>query len=254
MPKADENCYAEGCADKIGTKGARGYCPFHYRRFSVTGDPLLSPRDIATQERQCEDCEQVYKPRNGISRKCDPCRKASQLAYNRRWRENNPNYHSEYNKRWREENPDRRKAYLDWYRSTHPERVKATYRRWESANPDHAREWLAKNRERARENVRRRRSRLRAVATFAITERDIKRMLARHRNCCAYCSEPLTDGYHVDHVVPVSRGGANGIGNLAPACASCNVSKRNWLLSEWRYSRQLGRKLRRPAATHKRAA
>ena len=48
-----------------------------------------------------------------------------------------------------------------------------------------------------------------------------------------YCWTPLTS-YHVDHVVPLSRGGGNGVDNICLACPSCNSSKNNKLLGlEW---------------------
>lgn len=45
----------------------------------------------------------------------------------------------------------------------------------------------------------------------------------RYDNRCACCGaqSPLT----VDHVIPVSRGGANTLENAQPLCRSCNSSK-----------------------------
>jgi len=48
---------------------------------------------------------------------------------------------------------------------------------------------------------------------------------------CVYCSGPFE---HVDHVIPSSRGGTNDVTNLVPACTSCNTSKADKLLAEWR--------------------
>lgn len=49
---------------------------------------------------------------------------------------------------------------------------------------------------------------------------------------CVYCGseEDLT----CDHVVPLVRGGTNDNENLATACRSCNSSKGDKLLEEWR--------------------
>lgn len=38
----------------------------------------------------------------------------------------------------------------------------------------------------------------------------------------------------MDHVVPLSRGGRHSIGNILPACESCNLSKHASYLVEWR--------------------
>ena len=54
---------------------------------------------------------------------------------------------------------------------------------------------------------------------------------------CVYC-DAEGDDLHVDHIVPVSRGGSNHIENLAPACPRCNVSKGGRLPHEWAGPRQ----------------
>ena len=46
---------------------------------------------------------------------------------------------------------------------------------------------------------------------------------------CAYCGR-IAD--HVDHIVPLAKGGLHCKANLAPACASCNRGKRDRLLPE----------------------
>lgn len=254
MAALNSNCTAHECINLIGRSGAKGFCPFHYRRFRATGDPLVSADDLARRHRPCPSCGVSYSPGNSLSKSCKPCRKKAMVEYNRKWREDNPEYHSEYNRKWREDNPE---AYLEYsakYRVENREAVRASYAAWEAKNPRHAQEWAERNPERARETVRRRRARLRNVPTFEVTEKDIRRLLSRHGRRCAYCSEVLGDSYHMDHVVPVSVGGSNGIGNLVPACASCNVSKSNWFLSEWRYRERLTSPLKRRQATFERVA
>ncbi len=57
-----------------------------------------------------------------------------------------------------------------------------------------------------------------------------KRWLARR---CVYCRR-VTDGtLHMDHVIPLARGGDHTWENTATTCASCNTSKRNMFLLEW---------------------
>ncbi|WP_370647832.1 HNH endonuclease [Leucobacter aridicollis] len=50
--------------------------------------------------------------------------------------------------------------------------------------------------------------------------------------CCAYCQG---DGAALqrDCVQPVSRGGRYTLGNVVPACASCNASKHNSEVTSW---------------------
>jgi 5-methylcytosine-specific restriction endonuclease McrA len=97
-------------------------------------------------------------------------------------------------------------------------------------------------RERAHERheaAQRRRARIFASGGPGIMARDWERLKARHDHRCAYClkAAPLT----MDHVVPLSRGGWHAIGNILPACRSCNSSKRGDLLIYWRTGRALAR-------------
>jgi hypothetical protein len=54
---------------------------------------------------------------------------------------------------------------------------------------------------------------------FAVLRRDGFR--------CAYCGRGDTEGVqlHIDHLVPVSRGGATTFDNLVTACQDCNLGK-----------------------------
>lgn len=49
---------------------------------------------------------------------------------------------------------------------------------------------------------------------------------------CWYCEKPMQK-WHVDHRIPLSRGGSNNPGNLCLACPECNLSKHNKMPSEW---------------------
>jgi 5-methylcytosine-specific restriction endonuclease McrA len=75
-----------------------------------------------------------------------------------------------------------------------------------------------------------------AAPGLSIAERDVLRLRwVRQGRGCFYCaSRPATT---LDHVIPLNRGGTNYEGNLVPACRSCNSSKRDWLLIEWRTAR-----------------
>lgn len=72
------------------------------------------------------------------------------------------------------------------------------------------------------------------VKIAPVPPREVRGMFHRQRGRCFYCDVVLSPKYHLDHVVPLSRGGLHSIGNLVIACISCNCSKRNKFIVEWR--------------------
>lgn len=84
---------------------------------------------------------------------------------------------------------------------------------WRRANPASVKQ--ATQNRRARE----------LAAPGSFTRSDLESIYAAQNGLCAYCEAPLSGGYTVDHVIPLSRGGSNWPGNLACACAFCNTSK-----------------------------
>ena len=87
-----------------------------------------------------------------------------------------------------------------------------------------------------------RKGRISSDRVFSFTDRDWKRLCNRYDQRCAYCGQRKT--LERDHVLPVSRGGRHSIGNIVPACRSCNLEKRRKFLSEWRYGvREVGQEV-----------
>ena len=59
---------------------------------------------------------------------------------------------------------------------------------------------------------------------------------------CFYCKEPLTSNYHIDHKIPIAKGGSHNLENFALACMQCNQEKHAKDIDEyrsWRNSRRL---------------
>lgn len=110
----------------------------------------------------------------------------------------------------------------------HPEKQRALARRFYANNPEKFREWQrcwqAKNLEQSKALNHRRRARKKAAGgTF--TAADVKWLLAKQNNKCAVCSTDITNKRHIDHKVPLVRGGPNTPGNLQLLCPTCNCSK-----------------------------
>lgn len=107
------------------------------------------------------------------------------------------------------------------YRQANRERIRSQQREWQQ-------KWAAENRELYRSKLvlagQRRRARERKVIS---TRFGAKQLLARYAFFGHRCWMCGIDGVplHMDHVKPISKGGAHMLSNIRPACKSCNSSK-----------------------------
>jgi 5-methylcytosine-specific restriction endonuclease McrA len=92
--------------------------------------------------------------------------------------------------------------------------------RWE-------REWRERTRDHRRrrdaEQKRQRRARVRGAFVEYV---DALVVLELHDGVCGLCGGDVDAmRFHVDHVVPLARGGEHSYANTQPACPPCNMSK-----------------------------
>ncbi len=62
------------------------------------------------------------------------------------------------------------------------------------------------------------------------SERDRSEVRKRANGRCEYCHAPeevAACTFHVEHVIPRSKGGPDELGNYALSCVHCNISKSN---------------------------
>lgn len=102
---------------------------------------------------------------------------------------------------------------------------------------EYARLYRDTHREKVRARVNRRRAR-KLASEGTHTAQQIQEQLKRQKHKCYYCQKRLQKQkgryvYHVDHIVPLSKGGSNDISNLVIACPFCNDSKGAKLLHDW---------------------
>lgn len=96
--------------------------------------------------------------------------------------------------------------------------------------------------------AQRRRMEQEAAESVGVSSREWVKLVRRYRHCCAYCGAggPI----HMEHVIPLSRGGRHAIGNVLPACATCNLSKQADLVSEWKLRKARIARVTNPVIIH----
>jgi len=137
-----------------------------------------------------------------------------------------------WDKSWRNKNPEKCKARSTRWRKLNRARRNARERALEKRNPELTRarkqRWVERNRDKVnahgRANVAKRRA-IKKQVGGSYTMQDVTWLLKRQRAKCVACKKDIRHAYHVDHIVPLSKGGSNGRRNLQLLCPPCNLSK-----------------------------
>lgn|SRR5574337_84304 len=134
--------------------------------------------------------------------------------------------------RWREANKDtafeRWKAFRERHKSKLSEKDRAYYQANRQKIVARTKAYAIANPEKRKSHAvavqsRRRYRLLNSEEHFKAS--DVERLKKLQRMKCANCGRSLKDGFHVDHRLPVSKGGDNGPLNIELLCPSCNTSK-----------------------------
>jgi len=108
-----------------------------------------------------------------------------------------------------------------------PERRSARAREWRERNPERVSEYARTYKESHRELVaswqRSRDARQLEATLVRFTQAQLVQRLSMFPGCWM-CGGPKE---HIDHVKPLSKGGAHMLCNLRPACAKCNLTKKD---------------------------
>lgn len=251
------------CDTPLGSGSGRGWCSRHYSRWRKYGD-------VRGRLEGCSVCGDYFWCVGSTLFCSKECAHEARLHRMRAWAEDNKEHVRQSAARYYQENSDEIRARTRAYREAHVEKARENSRKWRIENPERSRELKArayrarrehylrqgreyrvKNRERRdasnkawaeanRDAVRaiKKRYKLRRAGweatPYVISQKALDRTMRRFNSCCAYCQRPVSEEYHWDHVVPLSRGGAHSEGNLVPACPRCNISKNNKTVMEWR--------------------
>ena len=149
-----------------------------------------------TKTRICVECCVIHnKAKNG-----------TRTEYHRKWKQNNKERHRELNKISRQRNPQALKERLKKYTKENPNILRV----------------CGQNR-RARERS----------AEGKHSLKDINNLLELQNFKCANCKKSIKTKFHVDHIMPLAKGGSNYKENIQLLCPKCNQEKHALDPIEW---------------------
>ena len=99
------------------------------------------------------------------------------------------------------------------YKQKHKEQLKEKKKNYYKSDIGKLNQKCAKQRQRARKYGHK------------TTTNDIRKLLLQAQDKCYWCKSKLNNNYHIDHYVPLSKGGTNEITNLVISCPKCNLEK-----------------------------
>ena len=170
------------------------------------------------------DFRKRSKATDGLQSECKVCAK---IHY-----EKNKEKYIERAAIWSKANPDKMQECRQSWADANKERRSEKHREWYKANKDrHAgigKAWREANPEKRTSYKRNRRSRV-LDAEGRHTASDVLSILSMQCGLCANCKTKLlksgANKYHVDHIMPLARGGSNWPSNLQCLCPTCNMRK-----------------------------
>jgi 5-methylcytosine-specific restriction endonuclease McrA len=186
--------------------------------------------------------------------------RAANRAYGRRWRDTHPGAAVVATRRWLKSHPEyaavrrasqrehassdlrfrnKRRLRCAQWRVENPEKYAAGRRRYVSHNADQirakdrARRSTIKGRKAHTERCAERKRRKRAGGG-RMPSGYIARLFEKQQGQCAACKcELRVNGQHVDHVVPIARGGKHCESNVQLLCPLCNLRKNSKPFAEF---------------------
>ena len=190
-------------------------------------------------EKKCPKCNTVKAleefgvdraAKSGRRRKCKTCMNSEVRERREQVRETDP-------EKWEADRARSAAAARD-YRKRNPEKTAQAVRRWQINNPEKKREinrrYAKKHPEVQRALNRARKAREKGSKQYRIQMKFIRRL---YLSPCVACGS--TEDIHMDHILPLAKGGAHSEGNLQPLCRTCNASKQDQYMIVFRKRRGL---------------
>ena len=191
----------------------------------------------------CSDCrkefpanlEFFYKKRDFLSSYCKDCHKARGKA----WKKANEEKRRAKNKEWIAKNPEKVKGYRAKWHNSNPEKSKEYWanRSLESLKrkKETNKAWAISNNDKINGHRRKRRA---LKIGNGHTPYTVQEVLDKYGTDCHLCQTPINlsvsrqvgkpnweKSLHIDHFVPISKGGPDTLENVRPSHGICNIVK-----------------------------
>jgi 5-methylcytosine-specific restriction endonuclease McrA len=188
-----------------------------------------------TRCHQWKERSEFYQDKSkldGLKSHCKPCHEAYKKSYRDTPAARLLEVKRMYWKRTLILNPllhrtDEEAAFQGWLaknRARRRARVREILKKYFTQHKKEAGRWKRDNREMTRTSNQQARARNYETAINTLTSIEWQWILEKYDFCCAYCGK-RGEGLTPDHIEPLSRGGANYLSNIVPACGPCNLHK-----------------------------
>jgi 5-methylcytosine-specific restriction endonuclease McrA len=165
--------------------------------------------------------------------KCGELKSVTGFSKNKRYSDGYQSYCKDcmslYSKKWDENNSEKRKSIMSKWRTNNKSLVVSLARAWNVGNPERKKEinrnWNKNHPRQVRMMERNRDLREKGAPGRGVTEKEWEQLKADYHFLCGYCGKKLP--LELDHIIPLSKGGAHEIENIIPACRACNAKKNN---------------------------
>ncbi len=169
----------------------------------------------------CKECMKIYHAQHYKNCYKERHQKLSKINYLK-----NKKQIIERRDQWRKDNPEKYKSgYLEQsrnYYKNNKDKILEWGREYSKNNPLLGRVRTAKRRAKKRDSLEH------------YTVMQINEMLLKQGHRCNICDAKFdVVGYHIDHIIPISRKGVDTIDNIQLLCPYCNLSKGNKTMSEF---------------------
>ena len=179
------------------------------------------------QKKDTNDFNKNKSKSDGLSTECKLCKRQQDAKY----RKENVEYCKDYQvKYWKENSAElyeQKKGYIANNKIAHLQRQHIWYEknkndikvRTSQYKKDHPEQYQMYNNRR-----------LASKKTSVVDKFAHQDIIAKYGNKCFYCNDLFT---HIDHYIPLSKGGSHTLENVRPSCEHCNLTKSNKLPDEF---------------------